>query len=278
MFSNSTYFLYNNKSSQNFNFNRDVSLILVQTEDNESVENMGGNYSPMEQSSAFNGRLYSMGVKESPTDFKLKMVAVKEYFTDDGICYHREPLPLTNELRREISEFLFLKKYAPLCLDDAEDEIKIAMFTGQSERENFGNNQGWITVNCHLSSQVSYSRELVNNYTNYSPKKVVSIDNLSNAKGYTYPNLWISTLEDEDSITITNLNTGDVISFNNIPPDTIINIDNETREITVNNGYEYGRQGNFSRTWLKTINGGLNQIEIQGKCRTSFKNIYTILS
>lgn len=272
MFNNSTYFEFNNKSSELFDGIH--SLIIVS--DNDTMETQFGSTQELiKESDYFNfGQQVNYGFKQQSYQAELTLLLVKEYRNKDSKVYHRESIEMTDILRETIATFLLHNRgqYSKVSFDEREDLVYDMSILSIKKVGISNINMGMLKCNVDFASQTPSTRTLVNNYTiRDNQTKQIIIENKSNITNYSRPYVNVRMLDNSTKLIIKNINTNKETIFDNMPLNMEISIYGDTKEIVCSDSdYRYGIKSNFNRVFPE-IKDGFNTFEITGNCNISFQ-------
>lgn len=236
----------------NFEFNRiksiDMNVGAYHVDDTSMTKNIFGVNRGINKD-IFNNRSYFNGIENKPIEFDMSLAKI------NGEKW-------TQEERIKISEWLYQDEYKPLRLCDNPYLVYYAMISGNSERYDIGNNEGWINIHVECANPYCYTNLGVEKHIFNEYENSIEIKSRSNINEPCYPIFELESLDNQtiefqplydrlSSTIIKNVKKGEKLIIDNLNQDIITKIDK----------YKFS---DFNKQWFE-LHKGINRIKIKGK-------------
>ncbi len=234
-----------------------------------------------------------MSVAEKNTPFGVERNINEEYVKNNPIPYFFsvDELPLyfhvtlgkkngtnfTYKDRVKIARWLIKKEYKNFISTDNMGVIFECMVSDRPEKVLIGNTPLVIEFTFRCNAPWAWSPYFVDTFdlSNNNTTKNIILENKSNIEEYVYPELWIQSLGDNNTIKLKNISCGGKeFIIENLEENEIIYINNKLKQIETNLPSIY-RLKDFNRSWL-SLGYGINNIKVTGKCLVKTRMRYGI--
>ena len=179
------------------------------------------------------------------------------------------PIPWTVEARNKILNWMVTKEFKPFISEDTPEVIYYLKCVGV-KKEFSHNMTGLLTLTMQPISPYAYTPIIIQKHmSNDSKIMEFSIDNVSNINDFYYPEIEITSLEDNESIEIYNMTYSNApFIINNLGEKEVVTIDGLFKTVTNNNNES--KLTDCNREWIK-LSRGKNFIRVKGSCQIAFK-------
>lgn len=204
------------------------------------------------------------GVEREPLEFELTLSLLDNEFTIAK--------------RTELTKWLCRETYCEFISADNPDKIYNVISVSPIELITFGSLKGYFRVRFRCDAPWGWSALQLEEFdlsTSVTPT-TITINNLSNAVKYLYPELEFTLVGDDTGITIVNLtNNNETFQFTNLAVGETIYVNNELKQIIGDAGMY--RLSNFNKKWFRLVQSE-NEIQVTGKCLLSFRYKFPLLT
>ena len=206
---------------------------------------------------------YHFGTELNPIEFTIEISPLDEDWTP--------------QKRNEVGRWLIHDTYKPFQTADDLGKYYYCIVTEMPDFELYGN-KGFIPITFRTNSAYAWSSTYISDFdlTNNETTTIIELHNLSNINKNYKPKIQFELVDGETDVQFKNLsNAGQIMKFENLNPLETISIDCEN-EIVKSSLLMSKPFEKFNKNFLELVYG-VNQIEIQGRCKVWVKSQFPIL-
>lgn len=191
---------------------------------------------------------------------------------------NNKAITMDSTYRRQIIKWLFKKDFRDFRSLDNPSIVYKVMFTGENKFNNFGLDNGYITLQAFSMYSHAFSPLTVQtfDFSDITSPTIFRISNPSNIEDYYYPEIEFELQGASTGIQIKNISdSGSIFKFSELQTGEKIYVDNENKIIISDVPFVY-RLGNLENQQFFRLIYGVNQLEITGKCILQIRSQFPI--